>query len=173
MDQELVCVASLQRPHGVHGEVLMKIFTEDPHAIVALSPLMFVSQTENSISVEKLRPAKEGFVAQLKGIGSRTEAENIGKGLLFVPRDRLPQLQEEDSFYHVDLEDLEVRAIDGTKIGQVVRVLNFGAGDLLELVIEGKKQTVVIPFTQDAVPVVDVTDGYIQIGSREMTGLDR
>ena len=166
-----VCVASLVKPHGLQGEVVMKIFTEEPEAVMALSPLAFDDPARGPLSVTAIKPAKEGFVARLKNIGNRNQAEALGKGLLFVDRDCLPDLEEEDSYYHVDLIGLRVLDVDGQEIGEVIRVQNFGAGDLLEIRINERKQAPFVPFTREAVPLVDLVEGYVQLGPDDVTGL--
>lgn len=166
-----VCVASLVKPHGLQGEVVMKIFTQEPEAVLALSPLSFDDPARGLLHVTAIKPAKEGFVARLKNIGNRNQAEALGKGLLFVERNSLPDLEEEDSYYHVDLIGLRVLDVDGKEIGEVIRVQNFGAGDLLEVRISERKQAPFVPFTRDAVPLVDLVEGYVQLGPDDLTGL--
>ena len=79
---------------------------------------------------------------------------------LYVPRDRLPGLPD-DEFYHADLIGLEVFDTGGTALGRIRAVLNHGASDLLEIEMQGQSATVLLPFTQQAVPTVDLTAGRI------------
>jgi 16S rRNA processing protein RimM len=79
---------------------------------------------------------------------------------LYVPRDRLPSLPD-DEFYHADLIGLEVFDTGGTSLGRVKAVLNHGAADLLEIHGPGLKSTVLLPFTREAVPTVDLSAGRI------------
>jgi RimM protein, required for 16S rRNA processing len=53
----------------------------------------------------------------------------------------------------------------------VIRVQNFGAGDLLEIRINERKQAPLVPFTREAVPLVDLVEGYVQLGPDDVTGL--
>ena len=50
----------------------------------------------------------------------------------------------------------------GAEIGKIAAVQNFGGGDVLELTMAGRKD-VLIPFTQAAVPVVDIEGGFIEV----------
>ena len=77
-----------------------------------------------------------------------------------MPRDRLPALPE-DEFYHADLIGLEVFDTGGARLGRVRAVLNHGAGDLLEIEAPGRRATVLLPFTREAVPTVDPGAGRI------------
>jgi hypothetical protein len=68
-------------------------------------------------------------------------------------------LAEEDEFYQTDLVGLRVEARDGKTLGRVKAVLNFGAGDLLE--IEGEGVSLMLPFTRQVVPLVDLPGGRL------------
>jgi 16S rRNA processing protein RimM len=105
---------------------------------------------------------KSHLVAQLAGIRDRTAAERLANVRLFVPRGRLPK-PEADEFYHADLIGLAVVTTDGRALGSVVAIHDFGAGDILEVRQEGRRDTVMLPFTAATVPVVDVAGGRIVI----------
>jgi len=156
---ELVCVGAIAGSYGVRGEVRLKSFTAQAEAIAAYAPL----QTEDGsrqFDLTITRAIKNGLAARLSGIATKEEADAL-KGLrLFVPRDRLPD-PDEDEYYHADLIGLEVRDTGGTVLGQVKSVQNHGATDLLEIQGPGLKTTVLLPFTNAAVPTVDLTAGRI------------
>ena len=78
------------------------------------------------------------------------------KGLaLYVERARLPAAAEGE-FYHADLIGLRALAPDGRTLGSIVGVDNYGAGDILELRLEGTRETELIPFADAYVPAVDL-----------------
>jgi len=74
----------------------------------------------------------------------------------------LPELKD-DEFYHSDLIGLEAIHRDGARLGSVQAVLDYGAGDLLEVRMENSKDTVLLPFTAATVPTVDLAAGQIVI----------
>lgn len=78
----------------------------------------------------------------------------------------MPSLPD-DEFYHADLIDLEVLDTGGAVLGRVKQVMNHGAGDLLEIHGPGMSATVLIPFTREAVPTVDLTAGRIIVDPPE------
>src|SRR6267142_1465719 len=84
-----------------------------------------------SFEIEAVRAAKGHLVAQFRGVGDRNTAERLANLRLFVPRERLPPPAAEE-FYHADLIGLSAVATDGTEIGTVVAIHDFGAGDILE-----------------------------------------
>jgi len=158
---ERICVAQIGPAHGTRGEVRLKSFTADPMAIKDYGALETEDGTA-TFKIEALRPAKSHLVAQLAGIRDRTAAERLANLRLFVPRERLPA-PEADEFYHADLIGLAAVATDGRQLGTVVAIHDFGAGDILELRQEGKRDTVMLPFTSATVPVVDIAGRRIVI----------
>jgi 16S rRNA processing protein RimM len=149
-----VCVAQIGAAHGVRGEVRLRSFTEDPIAVTSYGPL----ETEDGsrrFTIESLTPAKDHFVARLEGVADRDAAEKLTNLRLYVPREALPPIDEAETFYHADLVGLSAVNPDRTAIGTVTAVLNFGAGDILEIKpIAGEH--ILVPFTDTAVPEIDM-----------------
>ena len=169
---ERICVAQIGGAHGIRGEVKLKSFTADPMAVKDYGPLMS-EDGSTSFEIETLRPAKGHLVARLRGVSDRNAAERLAHLRLFVPRERLPP-PAADEFYHVDLIGLAAVTADGTEVGTVVAVHDFGAGDILELAARAGGATIMLPFTDAFVPVVDVAAGRITVAppppSREKRG---
>src|SRR5580704_6532518 len=126
-----VCVGQIGAPHGVRGEVRLRSFTADPAAIAGYGP--FETEDGRAVEIKSLRPAKDHFVAVLAGVSDRDAAEQLANVKLFVPRERLPVIAEADEFYHADLIGLAAVDRAGNRLGTVVAVHNFGAGDLIEV----------------------------------------
>jgi len=161
-----VCVAQIGAPHGVRGEVRLWTFTADPMAVTRYAPL----QTEDgkqAFEIEAVRPAKGHLVARLRGIDTREAAERLTNVKLFVPRERLPEI-EADEFYHADLVGLRVEDENGSEIGAVIAVHNFGAGDLLEIQ-PPDGGAMLLPFTETVVPEVDIKGGRLVVVLPEET----
>ena len=160
----LVCLGQIGAPHGVRGEVRLRSFTAEPDAIAAYGPL----QTEDgrAIEIESLRPAKDHFVVTLAGIHDRDAAAQLANVKLYIPRDRLPQLADPEEFYHSDLIGLAVVDRADQKLGSVVAVHNFGAGDLLELRLDTSNKTELLAFNDTNVPSVDIAGGKLVLDER-------
>ncbi|WP_353473757.1 ribosome maturation factor RimM [Salipiger sp. H15] len=156
---EMICVGVLGGAFGVHGEVRLKSYTAEPEAIADYAPLTS-EDGSRSFELQITRPLKGGFAARLSGVRTKEEADAL-KGLqLFAPRDRLPDLPD-DEYYYTDLIGLTVLDTGGAEIGKVKAVLNHGASDLLELIVPGTSGTVLLPFTRAVVPTVDLASGRI------------
>jgi len=79
-----------------------------------------------------------------------------------VARERLPA-PEPDEFYLADLVGLAVVDRDGAALGAVVAVHDFGAGPVLEFAPGAGGETVMLPFTEEVVPAVDVAGGRLVV----------
>ena len=156
-----VCVARLGAAHGVRGEVKLWSFTADPVAVATYGP--FETADGRVVEIEALRPAKEFFVARLKGVADRDAAERLRNAELYVPRERLPAPEDTDEFYHADLIGLAVVDTAGAAVGTVVALHNFGAGDIIEVRRVEGRETVMLPFTHAAVPEIDMAAGRIVV----------
>ena len=154
-----VCVGAIAGAFGVKGEVRLKSFTADPEDLAAYGPL----QTEDgaqSFDVTLTGQTKGALVGRLSGVATKEVADRL-KGLrLYVDRAKLPD-PEDGEYYHADLIGLEVFDTGGDPLGRVKAVLNHGASDLLEIDRKDGGASVLLPFTQDAVPTVDLSAGRI------------
>jgi 16S rRNA processing protein RimM len=153
-----ICVAAIAGSYGVRGEVRLKSFTSEPAAIADYSPV--TDDKGRSYDLTLGTPLKGGFAARLSGIASKEAADALRGTRLYVPRDRLPALPD-DEFYHADLIGLEVVDAGGAVLGRVHAVLDHGAGDLLEVTRAAGAGTILLPFTLTAVPTVDLAAGRI------------
>lgn len=140
--------------HGIRGEVLIHAYTSAPEDIVAYGPLSDAT-ARRSFEIAIVRTTPKGVVARIAGIADRNAAEALKGVELYVGRDRLPAAAEGE-FYHADLIGLAAVDPAGKAIGEIVAVQNYGAGDLLEIRLAGSAKTELIPFTETAVPQIDI-----------------
>jgi 16S rRNA processing protein RimM len=155
-------VARIGAAHGIRGEVKLWSFTEDPLAVANYGPL----ETEDGarrFEIEAARPAKDHLVARIAGIGDRDAAEKLRNTELFVPRDRLPPIEEADTFYHADLVGLAAVGEDGAALGTVKAIHNFGAGDLIEIAPVAGGEALLMPFTEATVLTINLKAGHIVV----------
>ena len=154
-----VIVGRLSGSFGVRGEVRLKSFCADPEAIADYTPLI----TDTGLTFTQVvltGQIKGGFTARLDGVVTKEDADALTNVDLYALRSALPQ-PEDDEFYYADLEGLTVLDTGGVTLGRVVRVVDHGAGDLLDIAVPGQSETVLLPFTRALVPTVDLTSGRI------------
>ena len=148
-------VARIGAAHGVRGEVKLWSFTQDPQAVADYGPL----ETEDGarrFEIETLRAAKDHFVARIAGIDSREAAEQLRNVDLFVPREKLPPIEEADTYYHADLIGMAAVTPEGVPLGAVTALHNFGAGDLIEIATSAGGEPLLLLFTETVVPKIDM-----------------
>ena len=166
-----ICLGKIVAAHGIRGEVKVKSFTSNLKDICAYGKLSNKDGTR-VFDAHVVGFSKELLRVKIKGVDTRNMAEELRGTELYVSRDVLPDL-ERNTFYQTDLVGLKVFKKDSSKqIGQVVGVYNFGAGDILEIRLEGLKQTEMLPFNDEYVPVVDVKGGFIQVNSTTMVYME-
>lgn len=158
MAPDRVRLATIGRAHGVRGEVRVKTFTADPLAIAEYDGL--ADEAGRPFRIERLRLAGEVMVVKFAGIDDRNAAEAVNGIGLFVERAALPPAGEEE-FYHADLIGLDACGVGGEPLGTIVAVHEYGAGDILE--IATSRAAIMVPFTREAVPEIDLTGRRVTI----------
>jgi len=156
-----VCVAQIGAAHGLKGEVRLWSYTEDPSAVAQYGVLETEDRSQR-LEISNLRAAKDCFIAKLRGVDDRNAAEALRNTKLYIERDRLPATEDDDTFYHADLIGLTAFDMKGAKIGEVIAVQNFGAGDIIE-VRRADKSTAMFPFNETVVPQIDIAAGRMTI----------
>jgi 16S rRNA processing protein RimM len=160
MSPSQICVARIGAAHGVRGAVKLWTFTEDPLAVKAYGPLV-TKDGARQFEVTHAREAKGHLVATLKGIGTREEAERLNGVELYIARDKLPAI-DENEYYHADLIGLDAVNAANEPLGRVIAIHNFGAGDIIEIA-PAHGATMLLPFTNAVVPSVDLAGGRVII----------
>ena len=150
----LILMGVFGAPQGVRGEVRVKSLTGEPSAIGIYGPLTNGGRTR-SFAFESLRPLKDDMlVARVTGVSTREAAEALKGVEIFARREQLPP-PNEDEFYYDDLVGLEAVDAAGGYIGRVVSLVNYGAGDVLEIAPVGGGETLLLPFTKGVARRID------------------
>ena len=165
MATDHICVGAFSGSYGVNGEVRLKSFCADPEAIADYSPLT-TEDGKHSYAITITRSIKGALVAKVEGITNKEQADDLKGIRLFANRDQLPALPD-DEFYYADLIGLTVLDTGGTVLGKVHAVQNHGASDLLEIMPSAGGNTILLPFTREVVPTVDLATGRIIVDPPE------
>jgi len=155
-----ICVGVITGAQGVRGAVRIKSFTAAPEDVAAYGPVADEAG-ERSFDLRAVGRAKGGVIATIAGIADRDAADRLKGVRLYVAREKLPAPGEEE-YYHADLIGLAAVLKDGTVLGRVRAVHEYGAGDSIE-VLRDDGGTVLVPFTRAAVPKVDLAAGLVVI----------
>ena len=157
MPGKRILMGVIGRPQGVRG--LLHVHSYAAEDLAGYSPLLDEQGRAWTLAwrgegVAELRDA------QGEAVPDRTAAERLVNVKLYVERDRLPAPDAED-FYLSDLVGMTASGADGAELGRVVQVHDYGAGASLEIARAGTP--LLVPFTRDAVPEVDVESGRLVV----------
>ena len=148
-----VALAAVAGAQGVKGELRLKLFSDSVESLARHSRF-YVGGRE--VALKDIKDGGKTAIARFEGIADRSAAEALRGQLVEIDRDQLPPLGEGE-YYYADLVGLPCVDEDGSALGTVVAVENFGAGDLLE--VEGPDgKRALIPFKPG---IADLADGRI------------
>ena len=136
-----IALAAVAGAHGIKGEVRLKLFADTLASLKAHERVYVGGELRR---IRELRDANKTAIARLDGIVDRTAAEALRGVLVEVDREALPPL-EEGEYYHADLVGLSCVDSAGNQLGTVAGIENFGAGDLIEVLLSDGKHSL-IPF---------------------------
>lgn len=189
LEKGFICVGALRGPHGVKGLVKIASFTEISDRLFDFKDLR-LGLDFKEISLTYRSVVGDVFLCAADCIATREEAIRLKGERLFVSRQHLDHIHspasspvgrgnpeepaandlsetESDDFFHADLIGLEAYTPEHNRIGYVRSVEDFGAGDLLEIILEepvkGLGKIVFIPFTHALVPVVNIKGNHLVI----------
>jgi 16S rRNA processing protein RimM len=150
--------------HGVKGVLRVQSYAEKPEDLAAYGPVEDESG-KRRFPLTVVGRVRGALLVEIPGVHDREQAAALRGTNLYVARSALPP-PEESEFYWDDLVGLRAELKDGRPLGEVTAVHDYGAGVSLE-VKRPAGAPVLVPFTDRAVPVVDVAGGRIVIDPPE------
>ena len=148
-----IALAAVAGAHGLNGEVKLKLFAQSADSLARHRTVLVGGEP---LAMSNVRDGGKTAIARFKGVNDRAAADALRGQLVEIERSELPAL-EDGEYYHADLIGLPVVDGEGTPLGTVVAVENYGAGDLLEIErASGGKA--LIPFRD---PIATFADGRI------------
>lgn len=153
-----ICIGVITAVSGIKGRVKIRSFTEKPEDLASFCKVFDDNENEYKISI--ITPKKGYLIAEIQGIHSRDEAEKIINTRLYIKRSELPTIGDNE-FYHTDLIGLDAKLKNGTNFGLVKDVVNFGAGDIIEIYDLSSEKIIYYPFNKQFVPEINLDKRYI------------
>jgi 16S rRNA processing protein RimM len=159
-----VVVARIGKPHGLRGEVTVRLHTDDPDARLPVGAVLSTqaasgSGVPNALTIRSTRIHQGIWLLAFEEIPDRTGAESLrGTRLVAAPaRDA-----GDDGWYEDELVGLPVLTRDGTRIGAVTGLDLGPAQDLLVVSLDSGGDAY-LPFVDAIVPEVDVERGRVVV----------
>lgn len=164
MNAERFIIGKITKPHGIHGEVRVRIETDFPDRFLEMEMVYLVSPTEDHVHIVRIEFAREHgtvFLIKFLGIDTRNQAENLRNYTLEITRDQLMELPE-GVHYIFDLIGSEVITDDGVLLGRVFDVLQLSSNDVY-VVRNDKHQEILIPVIHDVVKDINIETKKIMV----------
>jgi 16S rRNA processing protein RimM len=167
-----VPLAEVARPHGVRGEVRLKLFNKTSDTLLAMDEVLvrLPDGEEHEVSVERARRADDAILMKLYSVDDRDRAEELRGALVCVRRGDFPPA-EEGEFYAVDVVGAEARLAGGARVGEVVEVLSYPSVEALLVRPDDGLGDWEIPLTEQYVGEIDAPGRVVEIVTLE--GLER
>jgi 16S rRNA processing protein RimM len=161
---QYLILGEVLRPHGVRGELRIRILTDYPERIVAGKTIYLAEAIDGKTTpyqVEHLRTNKEFGLLKLRGIEDRDQAEFLRELLVLTDIDDAVPL-DEGEFYLYELIGLDVQTEDGEPLGKLVEVLETGANDVY-IVDSPRYGEILIPAIDETILKTDIGAGVMRV----------
>jgi 16S rRNA processing protein RimM len=161
-----VTVGRIGRPHGIRGDVVVGVRTDEPELRFARGSRLDTDPAElgpHTLAAIKWHSGE--LLVRFEDIGDRDAAAELRGTWLTVDSATIAPPADPDEFRDADLVGLSVRTLDGTPVGTVDDVLHSGQDVLVIKSPDGRD--IMIPFVKPLVPEVDVPGGYLAINPPE------
>jgi 16S rRNA processing protein RimM len=153
------------KAHGVTGEVVVEVRTDDPEIRFAPGAALRAKGSdghERNYVVEAVRVHGGRLLVRFGGVADRDAAEALKGSRFVIDSEDLPPIDEPDTYYDHQLEGLRVRTTAGRDIGAVAEVLHTAAGELLA-VNRGEAGELLVPFVSAIVTSVSLDSRIVEI----------
>ena len=183
----LLVVGHIGKPHGIRGEVLVTVRTDEPEERFVAGSVFTTEvprdrrvsagpatpsapgtryQVPEKLVLESLRWHQGRVIAQFEGVHDRNVAEELRGVLLQVDSSEVAPPDDPDEFHDYQLVGLRVESVDGAVLGTVARIDHAAASDLV-VVDKTGGGTALIPFVSQIVPTVDLAGGRVVVDPPE------
>ena len=136
--------------HGIKGQVKLKSYTEIPESIFDYKDIFL--ENNNKIIMKLVGKIKQNLICKIENVETRNDAENYRGLKLFVKRDELPKIKENE-YYHRDLIGFKVYNKNRESFGEIISFNDFGAGLLIE--VKRGNKTFYLPMGNNFLDMID------------------
>lgn len=154
----LLTVGQIVRPHGIRGEVIVEVRTDEPDRRFQEGAVLVAGPS--SLTVASARPHLGRLIVTFEEVPDRDAAEALRGQELEVDSESIEAPQDPEEFHDHQLVGLEVVDTAGVSIGVIRRVEHAPAADLLVVPLADGR-TGYIPFVKQIVPTVDLVAGKV------------
>lgn len=174
-DDAWVPLAEIARPHGVRGEVRLRLYNRDSDLLLDQEEVLirFPDGDEQEVSVDGARRADDAILMKLHAVDGRERAEELRGVVVCVRRGAFPA-PEPGEFYACDIEGARVVLDeDGVEreLGRVTALRPYPTMDMLEVAAADEGGPWEVPLVDAVVRSVDIEAGVVTLFT--MVGVER
>lgn len=158
---QLVAIAKVLKPHGVHGEIKASILTDCPERFEHTEAIYLVSPTNQvkEAILEDYRPHSGCMLLTIEGVNTPEDVNQLRNWLISVPEEELEPL-EEGEYWHFQLEGLKVVDPEGALLGTLGEIISTPAHDIYAVTTPSGGE-LLIPAAGEWVQSVDIQAGIM------------
>ena len=138
MDKEYIEVAFCNKPHGVRGEIKVTVYLDNNKDFKKLKSL-YCDKTKQTYQIKRIFELKECYGVGFEGFTTYEQAEQLKNQKLYALKSEIEDMIDEDRIFIDDLIGLTVVYKDGTIIGEIDDIVNYGASDIVFIKSEKMK----------------------------------
>jgi 16S rRNA processing protein RimM len=149
---EFFAVGKVLSAHGIHGDVVVQVWTDQPHRFEVGRKLRCLENGGATLTVQKVRKSPRGLIVRFQGLNTRTDAEQLTGAILAISAAQRGD-PEEDACYVSDLIGCRVTTETGRELGAVVDVISQPHHDLYS--VQGPYGQILIPAVRQFIKEID------------------
>jgi len=157
-----VAIGEVVSPSGFKGQFKIKSFTEKKDDFFKYGPIS-ISDKFVDINLIKIKSSKDMFVVSYDKITTKEEAEEIRGAIILVDREKLPAIDNNNTFYHYDLMNMNVFDEISTYLGKVISIDNYGSDDVIEIKSDASDSTMLISLNKKFIDQIDLIEKKILV----------
>ena len=165
MHNNTICVGIISKAIGIKGQVKVISYTESPDSLFEYNTLFLQNNTKIQFNNIKLIN-NNIFTAFINNVNDRTAAEKYKMQKIYISSEELPKLSNNE-YYYDDLINCKVLDTNNNVLGKVKSVLNYGAGDFLEIILTNNKEAT-LPFNKNSVLDINIKEKFIIIKEQHL-----
>ena len=155
-----ITVGKILDAYGLHGQIKVDVYFEDLKLLRTFKEF-FLGNSQLKTKIKFLKKSKKSiWIASFAETKNKEQAEDLKGQLIFLEKRLMPKLMANE-FYYEDLKGLQIKIDGSVQKGIVKDVFNFGSGDLLEVSLDERNQTIYIPFNRENVSSIDLANRTI------------
>lgn len=166
-----IIVGRVRKAHGIRGEVVVEVITDEPDAVFASGRRVFAGTATGDLASNRLelhigstRPFNEGLLVGFAEVPDRNAAETWRGRYLLLPTDELPAPDENEVYVH-DLVGMRVELVGGDPVGTVEEIYELPQGLAIDVrrAAPREQETVMLPYDDRTVASVDKAERVIVV----------